>query len=53
MRVTNNQIFFRSLNGVLSLQEDIQKYQLQVATGKRIQKAADDPVAAEIGRAHV
>ena len=46
MRVTNNQIFFRSLNGVLSLQEDIQKYQLQVATGKRIQKAADDPVAA-------
>ena len=29
MRVTNNQIFFRSLNGVLSLQQDIQKYQLQ------------------------
>lgn len=46
MRVTNNQMFSRSLNGMLNLQADIQKYQLQVATGKRIQKAADDPVAA-------
>ncbi len=46
MRITSNQIFFRSLNGVLNLQEDVQKYQLQVATGKRIQQAADDPVGA-------
>ncbi len=44
MRVTNNQVFFRSLNSVLGLQSDVQKYQLQVATGKRLQKPSDDPV---------
>lgn len=46
MRVTNNQMFFRSLNSVLSLQNDVQRYQLQVATGKRLQKPSDDPVGA-------
>ncbi len=46
MRVTNNQVFFRSLNGILNLQADVQKYQLQVETGKRFQTAADDPVGA-------
>lgn len=46
MRVTTNQIFFRGLNGVLGLQQGIQKAQLEIATGRRIQSAADDPVAA-------
>ncbi|MGH8595939.1 MAG: flagellar hook-associated protein FlgL, partial [Gammaproteobacteria bacterium] len=46
MRVSNNQNFFRSLNGMLDIQREIQKFQLQIATGKRILKSADDPVAA-------
>ncbi|MGE3390503.1 MAG: flagellar hook-associated protein FlgL [Gammaproteobacteria bacterium] len=45
MRVTTNQIFFRSLNSVLSLQDDIHRSQLQVGTGRRVLKASDDPVA--------
>lgn len=46
MRVSTNQMFQRSLSNVLNLQDEIQKYQLQIATGKRVQKASDDPVAA-------
>jgi flagellar hook-associated protein 3 FlgL len=46
MRVTNNQMFFRGLNGMFDLQKDVQKYQTQVATGKRVLTPADDPVVA-------
>lgn len=46
MRVTSNQIFSRSLHGMSDLQNDIRKYQLQVSSGKRVLRPADDPVAA-------
>ena len=46
MRISNNQLFYRALNGMLGLQEDIQTYQTQVSSGKRLLKSADDPVAA-------
>ena len=35
MRISNNQLFYRALNGMLGLQEDIQTYQTQVSSGKR------------------
>lgn len=46
MRVSSNQLFSSSLSHVLSLQQSIQKYQLQVATGKRSASPADDPIGA-------
>lgn len=46
MRTSTPLQFNRSLNGVLDLQRKIQQYQLQIATGKRLSTAADDPVAA-------
>lgn len=46
MRTSTPLQFNRSLNGVMSLQGKIQQYQLQIATGKRLMTAADDPVAA-------
>ena len=46
MRVSTNQLFSSSLSQVLRLQNDIQKYQLQIATGKRNATPADDPLAA-------
>ena len=46
MRVSSNQLFATSLSQVLSLKQDIQKYQLQIATGKRSATPADDPIGA-------
>lgn len=46
MRTSNPLQFHRGLDGILSLQGKVQQYQLQVATGKRLMSAADDPVAA-------
>ncbi len=46
MRTSNPLQFHRGLNGILSLQGKVQQYQLQIATGKRLMSAADDPVAA-------
>ena len=46
MRTSTPLQFNRALNGVLSLQGQVQKYQLQVSSGKRLASAADDPVAA-------
>lgn len=46
MRTSNPLQFHRGLDGILSLQGKVQQYQLQIATGKRLMSAADDPVAA-------
>ena len=46
MRTSTPLQFHRGLNGVLNLQAQIQKYQLQISSGKRLTTAADDPVAA-------
>jgi len=46
MRTSNPLQFHRGLNGILALQGKVQQYQLQIATGKRLTSAADDPVAA-------
>lgn len=46
MRTSTPLQFHRGLNGVMNLQGLIQKYQLQISSGKRLTTAADDPVAA-------
>jgi flagellar hook-associated protein 3 FlgL len=46
MRTSTPLQFNRALNGVLTLQGQVQKYQLQISSGKRLASAADDPVAA-------
>jgi len=46
MRTSTPLQFHRGLDGILALQGKVQKYQLQVATEKRVLTAADDPVAA-------
>lgn len=46
MRTSTPLQFNRALNGVLALQGQVQKYQLQISSGKRLASAADDPVAA-------
>lgn len=46
MRLSTNTIYEQSVNAVLLQQESLQKTQQQVATGKRMQTPADDPIAA-------
>ncbi len=46
MRISNNLLFYRSLNGITGLQETVDHYQRQIESGKRLTRAADDPVAA-------
>lgn len=46
MRTSTPLQFHRGLNGVMNLQGLVQKYQLQISSGKRLMSAADDPVAA-------
>lgn len=45
MRTSSPQLFYRGLNAMLAVQDKVQKYQLQIATGTRVRTAADDPVA--------
>lgn len=45
MRVSDNQMFYRSLNGVLGLQEAVNRYNNQISSGKRLAQPSDDPVA--------
>ncbi len=44
MRVSTNQLFDRSIRGILDNQDDLSKVQQQLATGKRIINPSDDPV---------
>lgn len=46
MRTSTPLQFHQALSGVTRLQGLVQKYQLQVSSGKRLQSASDDPVAA-------
>jgi flagellar hook-associated protein 3 FlgL len=46
MRVPTSLEFARSLTGITNLRADVNKYQQQVASGKRLFTAAEDPVAA-------
>lgn len=46
MRLSTNTIYEQSVNAILLQQESVQKTQQQVATGKRMQTPADDPIAA-------
>lgn len=46
MRLSTNTIYEQNISAVLLQQESLQKTQQQVATGKRMQTPADDPVAA-------
>jgi len=45
MRISTNQMQFRALNSMLDQQSDMSKTQMQLASGKRIVKPSDDPVA--------
>ncbi|MBV1915498.1 MAG: flagellar hook-associated protein FlgL [Pseudomonadales bacterium] len=45
MRVSTNQVFQRSLNGMLNAQSKVSATQEQISTGKRVNKASDDPAA--------
>lgn len=46
MRIADSQQFFGGLNAILQLQSRTAELQRQIATGKRIDQPADDPVAA-------
>ena len=46
MRLSTNTIYEQNVTAILLQQESLQKVQQQVATGKRMQTPADDPVAA-------
>jgi len=46
MRVPTSLEFARSLTGITNLRADVNRYQQQVASGKRLFTAAEDPVAA-------
>ncbi|WP_319557818.1 flagellar hook-associated protein FlgL [Thiomicrorhabdus sp.] len=46
MRVSTNQFNSQSISSIQKHQEDILKLQLQLSTGKRVNAASDDPVAA-------
>jgi flagellar hook-associated protein 3 FlgL len=45
-RISTGQMFTQSLSTMLTRQSDLQKLQEQLATGKKIVTASDDPVAA-------
>ena len=45
MRLSTQQIFFTSLNGVLNGQSQLVDLQKQIASGKKIETPADDPIA--------
>ena len=45
MRVSTHQVFQRSVNGILDAQSKVSATQEQIATGKRVNKASDDPAA--------
>lgn len=46
MRLSTNTIYEQNVTAILVQQESLQKTQQQVASGKRMQTSADDPVAA-------
>ena len=46
MRISTNTIFQTGTNQLVGLQSDLSKLSVQTATGKRVNSAADDPVAA-------
>ena len=45
MRLSTHQVFQRSVNGILDAQSKVSATQEQMATGKRVNKASDDPAA--------
>jgi flagellar hook-associated protein 3 FlgL len=45
MRISTNQMQFRAVNSILDQQSDMSKTQMQLASGERIVKPSDDPVA--------
>jgi flagellar hook-associated protein 3 FlgL len=45
MRISTNQMQFRAVNSILDQQSNMSKTQMQLASGKRIVKPSDDPVA--------
>ena len=45
MRISTNQMSIKAINALLEQQVKLSKTQLQVATGKRVLKPSDDPVA--------
>ena len=46
MRISSQQFYQQSVNGILTRQADAAKSQQQLATGKRVLQASDDPAAA-------
>lgn len=46
MRISTNTIYQTGTNQLVGLQSDLSKLSVQTATGKRVNSAADDPVAA-------
>lgn len=46
MRISTNQIYLRGLNNMLTQQTLLNKYQEQLSSQKKVQTAADDPIAA-------
>lgn len=46
MRISNNQIFDRAINGVIDNQIGLSETQLQLSTGKKLITPSDDPVGA-------
>ena len=46
MRISTSQIFRQSIGGILDRQLQVNQTQLQVSTGKRIDRPSDDPVGA-------
>ena len=46
MRISSNQTHLNGLNSILQKQVDLVRIQSQIASGQRITKASDDPIAA-------
>ena len=46
MRISTSQIFRQSIGGILDRQLQLNQTQLQISTGKRIDRPSDDPVGA-------
>jgi flagellar hook-associated protein 3 FlgL len=45
MRVSTQQLFDRGLSNIQDVSSELQKTQLQISSGKRVQRPSDDPVA--------
>ncbi|ARU57097.1 flagellar hook-associated protein FlgL [Oleiphilus messinensis] len=45
MRISTQQLFNRGINNIQDVNEQLQKTQLQISSGKRVQRPSDDPVA--------